>query len=158
MENNMNLLMERLETGLFGIYTKIKESLGYSASESLVVYRTRIDGFGLTLSDGEKHLVFLDKNQYDSKELQTIIEGIQHTIFGSGKMAETRTLAWARRKNYLGLPESITINGEEIKISIVTIASVLMASKIKISNKYNTYAIMSELSYWLDSTKLFMWK
>lgn len=158
MENNVNVMMEKMETELFTIYTKLKESLGYSASESLAVYKTRIDEFGLTLSDGEKHLVFLDKNQYDSKEFQTIVEGIQHTIFGSGKMEEIRTLAFLRRMKCLKLPKIVIINDEEVKVSIVTVASVLMSSKIKISSKYNTYAIMSELSYWLDSTKAFALK
>lgn len=139
----------------YRIFNSVKESLGYESSESITVYNTRIESYTLELSNGEKHLIYIDKNQYDFKGLENILDSIQNTIFGSGKMYDNRYKQWKRRVKQLKLDNTFNKDGENTIVSIITVASVLMASKIKITCKYNTYSIMSELSYWLDSTKTF---
>lgn len=155
METELNVTNGLSETELYTIFNKIKESLGYTSGESMTVFNTRIDSSYITLSNGEKHLLYVDKNQYDSKEFENILDAIYQTIFGSGKMYNERTKQWNKRVRQLKLKENVEIGDDIVNVSIITVASVLMSSKIKITSKYNTYSIMSELSYWLDSTKLF---
>lgn len=110
-------------------------SLGYVISES------SLDDVKLgayTDQDREQHNIIMN-DDYTTKELNDILNGIYNTIFGTGEMCVTRSNKLNKIRREIGC-----------NFSIIEVASILMYVKGRLRDEYNIFSIMSILTYWLD--------
>lgn len=128
-------------------YENIEEMLN-SGELSLFPYKDQ---------DGYDHVLF-KTNQYTDEEMIDYMDGIYNTIYETGEMCLTMGLMRSKkfRKRLYMFQETemqVTVN-KTIKISILTVASILMFSRCRLREEYDKFSIMSILTYWLDSTEI----
>lgn len=101
--------------------------------------------------DHQNHIIFTNNKYYSKDELLDICDIIYCTIFDSGEVSWYRTQKWNHLRELTGIPSDITILGsKKRRVSIITIASVLMCAKPRLREPYNIPSIISKLCYLLD--------